>query len=112
MSRVTLRHTDWLLYFGMKIRNVLHKGLRRFILKDDLSGLPNDIVPKLRRMISFLQDMNSVEELKAIPSWRAHILTGARKGTWSLTVTRNWRLTFKIDQFEVEIIDLDYEDYH
>jgi len=29
-----------------------------------------------------------------------------------LSVTRNWRLTFLIDQREIEIIDLDYEDYH
>jgi hypothetical protein len=24
----------------------------------------------------------------------------------------NWRLTFRIDRKEIEIIDLDYEDYH
>jgi proteic killer suppression protein len=42
-----------------------------------------------------------------------HVLeTGDRKGTWSLSVTKNWRLTFRIDQIEIEIIDLDYEDYH
>ena len=37
---------------------------------------------------------------------------GDRKGTWSLHVTRNWRLTFRIDTEEHEICDLDYEDYH
>jgi proteic killer suppression protein len=41
-----------------------------------------------------------------------HILTGGRKGTWSLHVTRNWRLTFRIDEQENELVDLDYEDYH
>jgi proteic killer suppression protein len=40
------------------------------------------------------------------------LLSGERKGTWSLFVTRNWRLTFRIDKGGVEIIDLDYEDYH
>jgi hypothetical protein len=34
------------------------------------------------------------------------------QGTWILFVTRNWRITFRIDQEEIEIIDLDYEDYH
>ena len=47
-----------------------------------------------------------------VPSWTAHQLTGNRKGSWSLTVTRNWRITFRIDQTEGEILDLDYEDYH
>ena len=27
-------------------------------------------------------------------------------------ITRNWRITFRIDQTEGEILDLDYEDYH
>ena len=39
-------------------------------------------------------------------------MTGDRKGTCSLFVTKNWRITFQIDQAEIEIIDLDYEDYH
>ena len=39
-------------------------------------------------------------------------LAGDRRGTWSLTVTRNWRLTFRIDRTTNEIVDLDYEDYH
>jgi toxin HigB-1 len=96
----------------MKIRNVLHKGLRCFIEDDDKSGIQAAVAEKLRRMISFLQDMQKETELKAVPSWKAHQLTGDRKGTWSLFVTKNWRLTFRIDQNEIEIIDLDYEDYH
>ena len=47
-----------------------------------------------------------------MPSWKAHTLTGNRKGTWSLFGTKNWRMTFRIDRDEIEIIDLDYEDYH
>ena len=27
-------------------------------------------------------------------------------------VMRNWRIMFRIDQTKIEIIDLDYEDYH
>lgn len=96
----------------MKIRNVLHKGLLRFIEEDDPSGIQPAIAPKLRRIISFLQDMEHESELRAIPSWRAHKLTGDRKGTWSLSVTKNWRLTFRVNQTMIEIIDLDYEDYH
>jgi toxin HigB-1 len=96
----------------MRIRNVLHKGLRRFIEDDDPAGVPQNVVEKLSRILSFLQDMGSEDELKAVPSWKAHRMTGDRKGTWSLFVTRNWRLTFKIDRDGVEIIDLNYEDYH
>lgn len=96
----------------MKIRNVIHKGLRRFIEDDDSSGLAPPAIPKLGRMLSFLQDMEHAGELRTIPSWKAHQLAGERKGTWSLFVTKNWRLTFRIDAEAVEIIDLNYEDYH
>ncbi|MGO8869296.1 MAG: type II toxin-antitoxin system RelE/ParE family toxin [Alphaproteobacteria bacterium] len=96
----------------MKIRHVAHKGLRRFIERDDVSGLPAVFVDKIRKIVSFLQDMEGVEELRLIPGWRVHRLAGDRKGTWSLTVGRNWRITFHIDPAENEIVDLDYEDYH
>jgi proteic killer suppression protein len=41
----------------MKIRNVVHKGLRRLVEDDDASAVPAAVADKLRRMISFLQDM-------------------------------------------------------
>lgn len=96
----------------MRIRNVVHKGLRRFIEEDDSSGLQPAVVQKLRWILSFLQDMEREEELRSVPSWKAHQLSGDRKGTWSLFVTRNWRITFRVDEDAVEILDLDYEDYH
>jgi proteic killer suppression protein len=96
----------------MKIRNVVHRGLRRFILRDDPSGLAPAVVEKVRNILTFLQEMDGMQELRDVPSWKAHQLTGDRKGTWSLTVTRNWRITFRIDPTDGEIYDLDYEDYH
>jgi toxin HigB-1 len=96
----------------MKIGNVIHKGLRRFIEDDDASGLQPAVVVKVQRIVSFLQDMADENELRTVPGWKAHMLTGDRKGTWSLSVTRNWRMTFRIDRQDIEIIDLDYEDYH
>jgi len=96
----------------MKIRNVIHKGLRHFIEDDDESGLQPAVVAKIRRIVAFLQDMEREDELRAVPSWKAHLLAGDRKGRWSLSVTRNWRMTFRVDHGEIEIVDLDYEDYH
>lgn len=94
----------------MEIRSVRHRGLRRLMLRDDASGLPAAAVPKIRNMLSFLQDMPGPEAMASVPSWRAHRLTGERKGSWSLHVTANWRLTFRIE--DGAIVELDYEDYH
>jgi proteic killer suppression protein len=96
----------------MKIRNVVHRGLKRFIQRNDASGLAPAVVERVRNIVTFLQEMEDARELRDIPSWKAHQLTGDRKGTWSLTITRNWRITFRIDQTEKEILDLNYEDYH
>jgi proteic killer suppression protein len=68
--------------------------------------------PKLRKMLAFLDDIQEPEELHSLPAWRAHTLAGDRKGTWSLSVTRNRRLTFRIDAAAREICDVDLEDYH
>ncbi len=96
----------------MKIANVKHKGLRRFIVKDDSSGLPAQYVGEIRNIIGFLQDMGSEEDVRSIPTWKAHKLSGSRKAIWSLFVSRNWRITFAVNNDEIEIIDLDFEDYH
>jgi plasmid maintenance system killer protein len=96
----------------VKIRNVVHRGLRRFIERNDASGLPASAVERIRNMVTFLLEMSDVRELRDVPAWKAHPLTGDRKGVWSLTVTRNWRLTFRIAEDGPEIVDLNYEDYH
>jgi toxin HigB-1 len=69
-------------------------------------------VDKLRKMFAFLDAMQQAEELRALTVWKVHTLLGDRKGTWSLSVTRNRRLTFRIDAAESEICDVDLEDYH
>ena len=96
----------------MKIRNVVHRGLRRFIQRNHPSGLAAAVVERVRNILTFLQEMEDAQELRDMPSWKAHQLTGDRKGTWSLAVSRNWRITFRIDPAEREIVDPDYEDYH
>ena len=96
----------------MQIRNFVHRGLKRLYTDDNPKGLPADAVDKIRKMLAFLQDMKDASEMRSIPAWKAHHMSGDRKGTWSLYVTRNWRLTFKVDAAENEIRDVNYEDYH
>ena len=96
----------------MKTRSFIHKGLRKLYTEDNAKGVPPDSVDKVRKMLAFLDEMENVEELHSLPTWRAHTLTGDRKGVWSLSVTRNRRLTFRVDSAEREIFDVNLEDYH
>ena len=45
-----------------------------------------------------------------LPGLYLHELSGRRKGTWSVRVSGNWRVTFKFDGGE--FVEVDYEDYH
>jgi proteic killer suppression protein len=96
----------------VRIRNFAHKGLKRLYVEDNAKGVPADAADKIRKMFAFLDDMENPEELRSLPAWKAHTLTGDRRGTWSLSVTRNRRLTFHIDIAEGEICDVNLEDYH
>lgn len=95
----------------MKIRSFAHKGLRRFYEEGSSQGVPPDTVEKLRKILAYLDNLEDPEELRALMAWKAHTLTGDRKGIWSLSVTRNRRLTFRINA-ERELCDLNLEDYH
>jgi len=88
----------------VKIRNFVDKGVKRLYAEDIAKGVPPDTADKLRKMLAFLDDMQDPEELRSLSAWKAHTLTGDRKGTWSLSVTRNRRLTFRIDPTELEIL--------
>jgi toxin HigB-1 len=90
---------------------VKHRGLRRLITQDDPRGVPQAFIVKITSILSFLQDASDIAALRTVPTWRVHQLTGDRKGTWSVTVTRNWRITFQVNQAS-EVVDLDFEDYH
>jgi len=95
----------------MVIKSFRHAGLRRLVLADDPTTLPPAVVWKLRRMILFLEAAPNPAALREVPAWKVHQLGGDRKGTWALHVTRNWRLTFKVDAAN-HLIEVNYEDYH
>lgn len=96
----------------MKIRDFVHKGLKRLYEEDSVRGIPAGTADKLRKMLAFLDGMDAPEELRGLSTWKAHMLTGDRKGTWSLSVTGNLRLTFRMDAAEREIREVNLEDYH
>ena len=95
----------------MEIESIRHKALRHFVESGKPKGLDANVAERLRKMIAYLAAVEAIEELRVPPNWGAHLLTGDRAGIWSLTVTKNWRMTFRIDE-NGAIADLDLEDYH
>ncbi|MEP7006878.1 MAG: type II toxin-antitoxin system RelE/ParE family toxin [Sphingomonas bacterium] len=95
----------------MEIESIRHKALRSFAETGKAKGLSGNLVGRLRNMLAYLTAIETVEELKAPPNYGAHQLAGDREGEWSLTVTKNWRMTFRINS-ALAIEDMDLEDYH
>lgn len=63
-------------------------------------------------MLAFIDASVSLEELSVPPNYdELHPLTGDRAGTWSMTVTKNWRLTFRVSETGA-LLDMTLEDYH
>lgn len=77
---------------------------------DDSRALRGDLVPRIRRILTALVLAPDPEHLIGPPGWRIHKLTGDRAGTWSISVSGNWRITF--ENRDGEIWNLDLEDYH
>ena len=95
----------------MEIGSIRHKVLRHFAETGKTAGLPGNLAVRLRNMLAYLSMIENAEELEVPPNFGAHLLRGDRRGVWALTVTRNWRMTFRITAALV-IEDLDLEDYH
>ena len=45
-----------------------------------------------------------------LPGFRLHALTGPLKGHYAVSVSGNWRVTFRFE--DGEAVDVDYLDYH
>ena len=94
----------------MNIRSIRHRGLRRLIGNNDGRELRGDLEPRIRRVVTALVLAPNAQGILGPPGWRIHRLTGDRAGTWSISVSGNWRITFTL--WEGAIVDLNLEDYH
>jgi toxin HigB-1 len=94
----------------MRVRSVRHKGLKRLIEDDDERGIRPDLAGRVRRILTALMSAQDIEGLEGPPGWRIHRLTGDRAGTWSISVSGNWRITFNVE--DDAVADLNLEDYH
>ena len=91
---------------GMRFR---HSGLRRFWERGDASRLNQAHAPRIIRLLDMLDDARTPEDMEQPGLW-LHQLTGNRRGTWSIRVSGNWRITFRFE--DGEAVDVDLEDYH
>lgn len=91
------------------IKSFAHKGLERFFIKGNKAGINPAHADKLRRQLARLNATIKPQQMD-VAGWKLHALTGELAGHWSIWVSGNWRLTFRFDGEDAEIVD--YQDYH
>ena len=94
------------------IRRFQHKGLARFFETGSKAGVQAQHAERLRLILGRLSAATAPRDM-VLPGLDLHPLKGDRKGTWAVSVSGNWRVTFKFVGKDADSVDYeDYEDYH
>lgn len=91
------------------IKTFRHKGLEAFFLTGSKKGIQPSHANKLRLQLASLDCAKGPQDMN-VSGWRLHGLTGGLAGHWSVTVNGNWRMTFRFEGQDAELVD--YQDYH
>ena len=93
----------------MAILGFRHQGLERFFLRGTTAGIQARHAKRLRLILGRLNVAKEPRDM-GLPGLHLHPLKGERSGTWAVSVSGNWRITFTFSG--PDVIGVDYEDYH
>ena len=91
------------------IKSFKHKGLRKFFESGNRKGIKAEHTSKLARILDRLDASLQPSDMN-LPGYKLHQLLGKDKGTWSVRVSGNWRVTFQFEDEDASVVD--YRDYH
>lgn len=92
----------------MAIKNIKSKALKKFFDGDESKVNP-DHIESIRDILISLYSSHAIRDIRNhFPSFSEK--KGSGKGTYSINVSGNWRITFQIEDEGVILVD--YLDYH
>jgi proteic killer suppression protein len=91
------------------IRSFRHKGLAKFFATGSRAGIQAAHAERLGLILAVLNAAIAPRDM-GLPSLKLRPLKGGRSGSWSVSVSGNWRVTFRFSGKDA--VDIDYEDYH
>jgi proteic killer suppression protein len=91
------------------IASFRHKGLKRMFEKGNARLIGASLRVRVANILAVLDAASSALDL-AGPGNRLHELLGDQEGVWSVTVSGNWRITFRFTDGNAH--DVDLIDYH
>lgn len=90
------------------IRSFADKRTERIFEGKQVPKLPVEIQRRALNKLRIMDKTTSLEELRIPPGNRLEILSGNRKGQYSIRINQKWRICFRWDDenaYEVEITD-------
>ncbi len=93
----------------MMIASFRHRGLKALYGGRTARRVAPEHVAKLRDILAAL-DLSRGPEGMDLPGFRLHALKGRLKGHYAVSVSGNWRVTFRFE--DGAVADVDYVDYH
>jgi toxin HigB-1 len=95
----------------MAIKSFSHKGLHQLFDTGRSRQIGAEYHRRLLLILDALNATTCIEDLRNARGF--HALTGDRSGSFAMSVSGNWRVTFRFEQGdEGNVLDVDFEDYH
>lgn len=91
------------------IKSFRHSGLKELYEEGRSARVAQGHISKLLRVLTALDRSGSPSGMD-IPGFRLHPLKGPMKGRYAVSVSANWRVTFRFE--DGHAVDVDYLDYH
>ena len=91
------------------IQNFRHKGLEQFFLTGSRAGIQPRHAKRLQLILARLHASTGPRDMR-LPGLDLHPLSGDRAGEWAVSVSGNWRVTFRFEG--ADVMGVDYIDYH
>lgn len=86
-----------------------HKGLKDFFETSSKRGIPPELAARIARRLDVIEAAQQIGDIDA-HGFKLHRLKGERQSDWAISVSGNWRITFRF--VSGEAFDLNLEDYH
>ena len=91
------------------IKSFRHKGLEDFFRTGSKAGIQPAHAKRLRLQLAALDAAIDSQGMN-LPGWKLHELAGDLAGHCAVSVSGNWRLTFKFEDQDAVLVN--YQDYH
>jgi proteic killer suppression protein len=91
------------------ISSIKSKALAKAWEKNDVSGIRPDWLRRVEMILDALDAAHAPQDMN-LPGLNFHPLKGEMEGMFSVLVSRNWRIVFRIRDGDAH--DVDLVDYH